>query len=685
MKNITLIFTLLLGLVLFSWGSQAATYNYKNYWDQSGWVTGDGKSSFKLLQKENLVLPGVIAASVTVTKNNTESITTVLSVLKKSTSIEKWSVEKLDGLDLYEAIQKSSGTLYRVVHNKQTNEFSIASVKTRYLLPSYLEAHLWQVELLTHKKASGKKSAFFSLLIPEAAAQVSAYFKNPSVVVSNAINSTGSQIQTSLGSIGNRSVSVTGQLDSLASSANRIAGAGNNMAGSVKDVAGSVNKVGAGLNGLATSGNNIASGLNNAATAGNNVAASFNNGAKTLDNALSSKNIARVSAVAGTVFGLTTALSSMATHFLVNGGYEVLRTFYYEAAGEFKPEEKERRLAKFKSSLETFEKLSPQMMELENKVSVLAMLMNYSAQSTSENILAMLDADIAKKKQSTTEADAGCADCSAHGAALSLPQLEAMKAVIAQTGLGKSDLAGQGCQLIDELYKNWTSVEYSLSAARRDVIQDMALFNGTVIAGTQSESSFQEQRKQTNTCLKTAESRLSEISRKVKTLDCESDVSQPLCREYQAFIAMKESCTMSGKTHFSESDQADLAESAQKFTSTMSQFRVDLQQMGCENKDGCSAGSFNKVKAQFDTSFSATADKCSTSFFAKEVAKTRKAKAAVVKVDTVPAASQLAAAECKDCAGAKCSGFFGCVIDFFKNPKTGVQRTNNLVSENYGS
>ena len=669
MKNIISIFTVLLGMVLFSWGTEAASYNYKNYWDQSVWVTGDGKSSFKLLQKENLVLPGVIAASVTVTKNNTESIATVLSVLKKSIGVNNWTVEKLDGLDLYEAVQKKSGTLYRLVHNKQTNEFSVASVKTRYLLPSYLEAHLWQVELLTNKKASGRKSAFFSLLLPNAEAQISAYYKNPTSALTTAINSTGSQIQTSLGNLRNQGSAVTGQLGNLTGSVNRIAGAGNNIA--------------SGVTNAANAGNNVASGLNNAATAGNNVANSFNNGVKTLDSALSSKNIARVSAVAGTVFGLTTSLSSMATHFLVNGGYEVLRTFYYEAAGEFKPEEKERRLRKFKSSLETFEKLSPQMMELENKVSVLAMLMNYSAQSTSENVLAMLDSDIAKKKQTTTEADASCAECSAHGAALTLPQLEAMKAVVAQTGFGKTELASEGCSLIDKLYRNWTSIEYSLSSARRDVIQDMALFNGAVIAGTQTDNSFQEQRKQTNTCLKTAENRLSEISRKVQALNCEMDLSQPLCREYQAFVAMKESCTMSGKTHFSESDQADLAESAQKFTSTMSQFRVDLQQMGCENKDGCAAGSLNKVKAQFETSFSATAEKCSNSFFAKEVAKSRPAKAAIVKAEESPRAVSTLTAQSKS-AGGQCSGFFGCVIDFFKNPKTAVSKTNLMVSENYG-
>lgn len=620
MKNIKFLVFAMLSIFIFSVPVFAKKYDYKDYWQDSGWVKTDKTSSFKLLQKKNLVLPGVISASVTVTKNNTEKKENVLDLLKKSLKISKWHHEKSDQLDFYEAIHKPSGTLFMVTFNSKTNEFAMSSVKTRYLLPSYLEAYQWQVELLTQKKASsGKANAMLQLFMSEARADIDTGF------LSNKIGYYGDSILAKGDSIAVTGNSILSKVGSSATGiANKVGDIGERIGDKVSDATAAVNNVGNNVGKASTSLDRVSTSVDKfgdkITTSADKIGDKVSDLGDKLDKTLTSKNVAKLAAISGAVFGLTSTLSSMATHFIINNGYEVLRTFYYEAVGEFKPEEKERRLARFKDAMENFEKLSPKVNELQQKVSGVSLLMSYAASAPSEDLLAQLQADIEKQKEAEAKDPNACAKCgTGTGQSLCIPQLEAMKQIIQETGFKKSELQAGGCGLLENLYSSWKAAEVNLSVVRQRVVQDMALFNASIIDSIQTDKAFQETRKQTNTCQSTAAKKLSEFKSQLNGADCENDLSNLICRQVEAYQQMKDSCADAANITLSKKDEADTATAAAKFTGVMSQFSKKLVAMTCDpSKKDCKSGDLDKTRDEFNANFSNTANSCKDSFFAKE-------------------------------------------------------------------
>lgn len=608
----------LIGLLLlcqcaaFSLNATAATYEYKKHWQDSGWMKSDAKSAFKLMQKRNLVVAGAVSASVTVTKNNKENITTILNLLKNSAQLPEFVKENIDGLNLYEALDKKTGIVYRVVHNVKTNEFSMASVQVRFLLPTYVETHLWQVELLNRTQASGKASAFFKLLAP------AAYAENLVTGAQSYVRDIGGRMDASLAD------TVKNPLNSISNS---------------------MDKVGS-----------------------------------SLDRALTTKNVAKLAAVSGVVFGVSSTLASMSTHFLVQGGYDTLRNLFYEAKGELKPEEKEKRLKRFNESMQSFKALTPVINELESKVTLMALLMTYASNTNGENLLAKLNQDIEAKKKAQTEGVAACTECDEQARLLTIPQLEALKQIMQETGLSKKELADQGCQLLDDMYSSWKVAETNIFLVRRNVMQDMSLFNSSIMESIQDDKSFQEKRKQTNACEKIPDQKLAEIARKISGADCDRDFSNLLCREREAYLSAKKSCSVSAAIQHTESDQTRLTESAAATTRIMARFSTRLENMTCDSsKAGCEKGSLDKTRDFFTANFTTAAAACKNSFIAEELAQ-RPVKAPVASSTTSAALTPSTSKTFP------CGSLLNCISSFLAPIKPSADRDSaNRVFELYSN
>lgn len=163
-------FILLFAILLsFSFSSFAKTqYDYKKYWKQENLKSKT--VSMTVFTKNSPIKNVEGIATLTVSKDNTDSSESILTLLKKSLGPKKWTTDKLDGLDIYEKFDTSSMTLFRLAYNQKTKQFSIGSVKTRYMIPSYVELHLLQVENLTSQKSQTTSSFLYNLVFSKAIA-----------------------------------------------------------------------------------------------------------------------------------------------------------------------------------------------------------------------------------------------------------------------------------------------------------------------------------------------------------------------------------------------------------------------------------------------------------------------------------------------------------------------------------
>lgn len=619
------IFFVLSAFLFQSFVVQAATYNYKKHWSNSGLMQSDEKSQFGLELKKSPLIPDLPIAAVTYTKNNQEKKETVIALLKKTTNIQNWKVENIDGLEIHEGFSKVSGTVYRLAFNNKTNEFSVASIAARYLLPTYLEAHLFQVQHLTGKKAgSGKFSSFLRLFIQDVEAA------DINVNISPA---TTAQITGAITTLGN---GVSGIRSDVRSAGDQISGAVTQATGTLQNVG---NTVAGSVDNLAGAGNNVAGSVNNAADSVNNIADAVRESNQTVRDLTSSRNIAKQAAVAGAVFGLTSTLGSMAANFLVNETMSTLRRLFYEAKGEFTPEEKEMRLKRFESAMNSFNEMSPKLNELASKMTALSVEITLASGVTQEQYLSSIEREIEAARKAKTEAGTDCTDCMSE-AAMKLNQLENLKKIVAATGNRTKDDMAKACEQMDDLYTEWVNAEFTMLNARRLIMQDLMLFNGYIMDSTASDTAFQEARKQSNHCKDRAERLIKEVKSKIDIKKCEGEVTHAeslLCRRYHAATGQLQSCETMAQIKFGDEQQVDLEESAVRFSSKLTQVSKTLAGMSCEkNAPTCDKAVMDKARNEVLDSFKLVADKCPNRFFATEMKKSTALKPAVVQAPPKP-------------------------------------------------
>lgn len=568
---------------LFSSCAMASQYNFKSYWSDSGFVKADKNSSFKILLKRSPLFANSQIAVMTLTKNNNENKNTVINLFKASVGTDcKWRLDNIDGLEIHECASLKTGALFRLAYNDKTQQFSTGSVALRYLMPSYAELHLLQAEYLTGSKPSApKKSAWLiELLMQKTFAQPVAFD------VGNYIKTTGTSILEN----------TNGALNNVAGSVNNIAESGNNISRSISDASGAANNI---------------------AGAGNNLAATGNNLNNTVKDTLNAKNVAKLSAIAGATFGLTSSLGSMAANFLVNGTYSMLRTLFYEAKGEFTPEQKKMRLERFEKSLKTFQELEPTLNDLASKLAVASAELTLASGVTQEEFLAKIDNDITNIKENKTEDATEAPACTEEEKALKIRQLEDFKKIVIAADKAKPKVAL--CENIESLYKNWVNAEYALLNSRRLIMQDLRLFNGTIIDGIENQTNFQENRKLNNACLDSAESKLNKVKRELNGQNCDDDISSILCQKYEAYKGMVESCKEMANQKFDDRDDAELVTATSNVTKVLAQFSRELGSLSCDGKtQNCTQGKLDRVRTDIKDIFANAAKQCPQFFFAKQ-------------------------------------------------------------------
>ncbi len=598
MKTLNLFLLALFAVCIFSTATSTAEknnsdYSYKDYWVQTDWYSNKyDKSEFKMYQKNNLVLKDVINSTVSITKNSKEKKSDVLTLFKKSTRIpeNKWHTENIDGLEIHEGVSISDGALYRIAFNPKNNEFSTASIKTRYLLPSYLEAHMIQVELLIgvaeNKKPKG--TSFFNLFIQSAYAQS---FGNVTVN----LNTTALA-----GALGNATTALTGSV--------------GQVSGSLTSVAGAISQ-----NASATG--SLANPINNLAGSGNNIADSLNSINDSVKNLVSAQNIAKGAAIAGTVFGVTSSLASMATHFLSNVAMDGFRTLFYEATGEFKPEERDRRLKMFESSMKIFKDGQKPFTDMTIKLNLMSdALMDFAGGTTFEGVLAGLQNRLTEAQKRKTEAGLDCESCSA-AASVEIKQLEeAIKAVSQKTGVMTKNQIDKTCSDLDDLFTSWVDTEFTLSNARRIVITDLQVYVGHVVSSTQSNSAFQESRKLLNSCKNDSEKNKADILRQLNGQNCDgANATTDICIKFWSAQGIIEDCEQMTSSKFTESDSAHLAESARDQVRTFRRFSKTIADETCDRKiQSCQGRSMRPIRKEVNEKLSKLAKVCTQTAFAEK-------------------------------------------------------------------
>lgn len=616
---------LFLLITLFSSFAFASQYNYKSYWSDSGYVKADKQSSFKVLIKRSPLFTNSQIAVMTVTKNNKETKSTVVNLFKASVGKDcTWRLDNIDGLEIHECASLKTGALFRLAYNNKTQEFSTGSVALRYLLPSYAELHLLQAEQLTGVKASAKKTAWLmELFIQKAYAQTVALDigKYLGTTGNNILGSTNTSLQSLNGTISNAGSQISGSVNNIAGAGNNIAGSINNISTTGNNLAGAGNNIAGSINNASVAGNNIAGAGNNLANSANNVAGSINNASNTLNSTvndtLSAKNVAKLSAVAGLTFGLTSSLGSMAANFLVNGSYTMLRTLFYEAKGEFTPEQKKMRLERFEKSLKTFQELEPSLNEMASKLAIASAELTLASGVTQEEFIASLDRDITAVKEYRADQESDGPVCTEDDRALRIRQLEDFKKIVVAADRSKPKVAV--CENIESLYKNWVNAEYALLNSRRLIMQDLRLFNGTIIDGIESQTNFQENRKLNNACLDSAESKLNKVKRELNGKNCDDDISSLLCQKYEAYKGMVESCKEMAEQKSDARDEAELITATSNVSKVLAQFSRELGALSCDSKTGCTPGKLDRVRTDIKDIFASAAKQCPNFFFAKQV------------------------------------------------------------------
>jgi hypothetical protein len=581
-KTLTLL-SISLFCLLFSFRVLANQTDQQNSWVQTDWYSNKyDKSEFKTYQKNNLVLKDVINATVSITKKSNEKKSVVLDLFQKSTRIplKNWHKENIDGLEIHEGVSISDGALYRIAFNSKNNEFSTSSVKIRYLLPAYLEAHLIQVELLGGKKKliKPKGSAFFNLFIQQAYAQ---NLKNLNIKITN---------------------------DFTEPLTNALGGAKNALTESAGQIAGSIN---------------------NTANAGNNVANSLNSINDSAKNLMSAKNIAKSAAIAGTVFGVTSSLASMATHFLSNVAMDGFRTLFYEAKGEFKPEERDRRLSIFESSMRIFKDGQKPFTDMTIKLSLMAdALLDFAGGTTFEKVLEGLQTRLNDAKKRKTEAGLDCESCSA-AANAEIKQIEDLaKSVSEKIGPMNKNQLNKTCSDLDDLFTSWVDTEFTLSNARRIVITDLQIYVGHIIESTGQNSSFQQKRKLTNSCKKDSEQNKENILRQLDGKSCDgANATTDICIKFWSAQGVIEDCEQMMSNTFSDGDATHLAESARDQVRTFRRFSKNISDQACDRKvQSCNGNTMRLIRTDVNDKLSKLSKVCTQTAFAEKFEEEKKRK-----------------------------------------------------------
>jgi hypothetical protein len=372
-----------------------------------------------------------------------------------------------------------------------------------------------------------------------------------------------------------------------------------------------------------------------------------------------SKNIARAGALAGLAFGAMSTISSMATNFIVNGTYSMLRTLFYEIKGDFTPEEKSMRLQRFDKALTTFKDSEPLMNSLATQITLASTELTLASGMSLEEILSKYDSEIEQIKSQSASVVSDCIECQEKERNLRIEQIENLKDVARKAGV-KSKF--RSCENLDSLYKTFLNAEYGLLTARKNLMQDLRLFNGKIIEAIETNTVTQENRKQNNACTEAAERGLTRVKTELQGENCElTDFSSLLCQQFQSFSEAVNNCKEMENVKFTTKDTTDLVVAAGNVSKGLVEFSKDLGSLSCDEKrNSCSKGQLDIIREEMKHAFSINAKACPNNFFSKQFIK---------NVEKPP----------KPQVEEKCI-FLGCLSSLFSNPSAANRKAAEKIN-----
>lgn len=573
---------------LFFVNAEAAPYNFTNYWSKETIQTSDSKVT--LFTKNSPVSYLKNIATMTLSKGNKEPLVDVLGFFKKVVGTTSWQHSTLEELEIYETYSKESTSIYRLIYNTKTKEYSFGSVKLRFAMPSYLELHLLQVDSLvprTVKKSKKTAEYFFDLFFAKAfAGPLEDAITNLLNGVNPTITAVGGNIQTGLTNVG------TGIQNGFNGTTTAINGVRTEVAGA------------------RTEAGRIADGAHSIA----------DQIRETREAAVSKATAAKLAAVVAFSGTITAALTTA----LISGTWEMAKRAYYEIKGEFSPEEKKARVERFEQSLKTFKELSEPTNQLEQKLTFVSAAIAYAAKSPTEDVLAQYDKDIAALKAQQTEAAADCPNCQAV-LLNNIKALESLKEIAIAAGVTTRSNLEKGCEQLDSFYTNWVANERLVTNARAFIIQDARVFMGLVTVHSEIDEKWQEQRMQSNACA--VDSKIAAIEAKATELNCKNnpDSINSVCRDWRSYQKEKAACDLASATLVTEDLKSSMRESAADFNLSIAQFSTHLNSLTCskvDEKKACvEAGPLLQSKNQMKTRLNEAAAQCPNRNFSKTIAR----------------------------------------------------------------
>lgn len=601
---------LVASLVTSLTATASSKYEFKKYWVHK---TLKSKTTTMQVYTKNSPLTYLKGlGTITISENNKDSVDSVLYILKGALGKENWTTDKIDGLDVYEKFDTGSMALYRLVHNTKTNQYSIGSIKTRFLMPSYIEMHLLQVEALTNKKSKTTASFLYNLIFLKA---VAADAVNPFDYV-NTLNNTVTQIgklNTGLDNHADAMRDLSGSLDttnvtignSTTQLQNTAAQLGNDTRATAATLQQSTDQVGKDLKDTAKTLQD------STAQVGDDLKNTGKQFGDDMKETISPENAAKIAAAAALSANLTNTLY----HFFTTGTYTLARKAYYEAAGEFTPEEKKLRIQDFEDSLKQFVELSPEVEKLDQRLSLAAAsLSSLTKGNPTEITLAEIDRDIARIRKSLTEGASICETCLSD-AALKIGQLEEMKKVIKASGVDVEKKKGEICGELDRLFLSWRDTELNLANARASIIQNAEVFMGLVSETASVQTAWQEKRKQKSACEEPDEDKIENYSYEEIEF-CRKNPYSPRasCVTIRAVKLKQNSCRVASQAKVTENLKARLEMSSARMNSSIGAFSQTLGTLDCEAEDkngNCVApGVYAKASESFQKRFEGFANQC---------------------------------------------------------------------------
>ncbi len=588
----------LLSLIIVTFFYQTAfsqIYNYKETWDDSGLLKTDNEGgTFQLHLKNSPLLKNLNLGSVTTVYKNKIDKNKLFHLYKSSTDETcKWTTSQSLKIEIRECLSTKKGSLFRFAYNNQTHNYSMGTVNLRFLMPTYIELHLWQISLLG-QQPSRKKTAS---LLKELLLQI---FENVAYAQTAGLDRTA-------------------MLNQVLDSYFQRAGSDIIARNSVLTQAASPNGFNFGIDVRSSSVDSAAGeikGLSN-----------------TFANTISAQNFAKLGLAFGATFGITSTLSGMLTRTIVEGSMSAIESLVRNLKGEFSVAEKDKILTEMSRSMKRFGDNSAKLETLMNDLTSSVMELSQNTNTPGENAFlhAIMEQASGHFEQDKLTGNVQCGRSTVVDASRALLKLKQ----VSENMVNHPRTDDEICQKIQSLYSAWVTMEQNIIEDRMVMVKYMS-----VLIGQHSHnmndlknnfSIWWVDRKSNNMCedVNQREYLKYKASQIFSTIKCDIDkglldLNHPDCMKLISYHSLLKACeqAQNQKALLTERDEAQLIRSNADMVNDLVDQQKALYDLDCDPKKdkSCENSPVNKMRDLMNTQFELAMNKCVNMPFSKRVA-----------------------------------------------------------------